>query len=48
MAPRSNWQDDTQPVVPMIVIIIVVTLCAVLSLGKINNERHYRAVAARG
>lgn len=48
MAPRSSWQDDTQPLVVMVVIIIVVTLCAVLSLGKINNERRYdgRSAAA--
>jgi hypothetical protein len=48
MAPRSSWQDGTQPAVAMVAIIVIVTLCAVLSLGRINNERRYdgRSAAA--
>jgi hypothetical protein len=41
MAPRSSWQDGTQPAVAMVAIIVIVTLCAVLSLGRINNDRRY-------
>jgi hypothetical protein len=48
MAPRSSWQDGTRPAVAMVSIIVIVTLCAVLSLGRINNERRYdgRSAAA--
>jgi HEAT repeats len=47
MAPRTSWLGGTQLAVAMVTIIVIV-LCAILSLGRINNEYQYdgRSAAA--